>query len=167
MTYGEALDGGSSPATGDFAVTVGGNDRTVSGVSISGSAVTLTLNPEVEHGDAGIRVSYTVPTGAGANPIRDAVGNEALALSNRSVTNTTEAPNTAPEITSSSSISVPENQVLARRLAGRDTDPGDEVTGWAIVGGADQGRFEITSDTGDLSFQDAPDFEGPETTSMR
>ena len=161
LTYREALDGGSSPASGDFAVTVGGNDRTVSGVSVSGSVVTLTLNPEVEHGDRAIRVSYTIPTGAGANPIRDTVGNEALALSNRSVTNTTDAPNTAPQITSPGSINVPENQVLVRRLAGSDSDPGDEVTGWAIVGGADQGQFEITADTGDLSFRDAPDFEAP------
>ena len=161
LTYREALDGGASPASGDFAVTVGGNDRTVSGVSVSGSVVTLTLNPEVEHGDRAIRVSYTIPTGAGANPIRDTVGNEALALSNRSVTNTTDAPNTAPQITSPGSINVPENQVLVRRLAGSDSDPGDEVTGWAIVGGADQGQFEITADTGDLSFRDAPDFEAP------
>ena len=161
LTYREALDGGSSPASGDFSVTVGSNDRTVSGVSVSGSVVRLTLNPEVEHGDRAIRVSYTIPTGAGANPIRDTVGNEALALSNRSVTNTTDAPNTAPQITSPGSINVPENQVLVRRLAGSDSDAGDEVTGWAIVGGADQGQFEITSDTGDLSFRDAPDFEAP------
>ena len=53
LTYREALDGGSSPASGDFSVTVGSNDRTVSGVSVSGSVVRLTLNPEVEHGDTG------------------------------------------------------------------------------------------------------------------
>ena len=96
LTYGEALDGGSRPASGDFTVEVEGSGRSVSGVSIGGSVVTLFLNPAVEHGDTGIRVSYTVPTGAGANPIRDAVGNNAQGLSNRSVTNTTGAPNTAP-----------------------------------------------------------------------
>ena len=157
LTYRETLDGGSRPASGDFAVTVGGNDRTVSDVSVSASVVTLTLNPEVEDGDAGIRVSYT----PGATPIRDEAGNDAQQLSNRSVTNTTNAPNTDPEITSSSSFDVPENQIVARRLAARDTDPGDEVTGWAVVGGADQGQFSITSDTGELSFQSAPDYEDP------
>ena len=157
LTYGEALDSGSRPASGDFTVEVDGDGRSVSGVSISGSVVTLFLNPAVEHGDTGIRVSYTPDT----NPIRDAVGNEAQGLSNRSVTNTTGAPNTAPEITSPSSFDVPENQALARRLEARDTDPGDEVTGWAIVGGADQGQFTITSDTGDLSFRTAPDYEAP------
>ena len=35
------------------------------------------------------------------------------------------------------------------------------MTGWDIVGGADQGQFTITSDTGDLSFRTAPDFEAP------
>ena len=157
LTYGEAFDEGSRPAPGDFTVQVDGTARSVSGVSVSGSVVILTLNPAVEHGDTGIRVSYTPD----ANPIRDAVGNDALGLSNRSVTNTTDAPNTAPQITSPSSFDVPENQAMVRRLVARDTDPGDEVTGWDIVGGADQGQFTITSDTGDLSFRTAPDFEAP------
>ena len=158
MTYGEALDGGSEPATGAFTVTVGGAGRTVSGVSISGSVVTLTLNPEVEHGDTGIQVSYT----PGTNPIQDAVGNDAVEIGNQRVTNTTDAPNTAPEITTGAALSVRENQALVRQLAARDTDPGDEVTGWAITGGADQGQFSITSDTGDLSFGTAPDYEDPQ-----
>ena len=157
LTYGEALDEGSRPAPGDFTVQVDGSGRNVSGVSVSGRVVTLTLNPAVEHGDTGIRVSYTADT----NPLRDAVGNDALGLSSQSVTNTTDAPNTAPQITSPSLFDVPENQMLVRRLAARDTDPGDEVTGWDIVGGADQGQFTITSDTGDLSFRTAPDYEAP------
>ena len=161
LTYGEALDGGSRPAAVDFTVEVDGSGRSVTGVSLSGSLVTLALNPAVEHGDTGIRVSYTVPTGVGANPIRDAVGNQARGLSNRSVTNTTGAPNTAPEITSPSSFDVPENQVVARRLAARDSDPGDEVTGWALVGGADRFQFSIAPDTGELSFREAPDYEAP------
>ena len=161
LTYGKALDGGSRPASGDFTVEVGGSGRSVSGVSVRGSVVTLTLNPAVEHGDTGIRVSYTVPTGVGANPIQDEVGNDARRLSSRSVTNTTGAPNTDPEITSPSSFDVPENQSVARRLVARDTDAGDEVTGWEIVGGVDQSRFAITSDTGELSFREAPDYEMP------
>ena len=130
LTYGEALDGGSRPVSGDFTVEVGGSGRSVTGVSISGSVVTMTLNPAVEHGDTGIRVSYS----PGARPLRDAVGNEARGLSSRSLTNTTGAPNTVPEITSPSSFDVPENQMVARRLAARDTDPGDEVTGWSDCG---------------------------------
>ena len=157
LTYGEALDGGSRPAPGDFTVEVGGTGRSVSAVSVSGSVVTLTLDPAVEHGDTGIRVNYS----PGTRPIRDAVGNDALGLSSRSVTNTTGAPNTAPEITSPGSFDVRENQSLARRLVARDTDPGDEVTGWEIVGGADRFQFSVAPDTGELSFRTAPDFEAP------
>ena len=157
LTYGEALDGGSRPAPGDFTVEVDGSGRSVSAVSVSGSVVTLTLDPAVEHGNTGIRVNYS----PGTRPIRDAVGNDALGLSSQSVTNTTGAPNTAPEITSPGSFDVPENQVLVRRLAARDDDPGDEVTGWEIVGGADLSQFSVAPDTGELSFRTAPDFEAP------
>ena len=158
LTYGEALDGGSRPAAGDLTVEVDGAGRSVSGVSISGSVVTLTLSSAVEQGDTAIRVSYT----PGTNPIRDAVGNEARGLSNQAVTNTTGTPNTGPEITTYGPLSVGENQAVVGHLAARDTDAGDEVTGWAIVGGADRGRFSITSDTGELSFLTAPNYEGPE-----
>ena len=157
LTYGEALDGGSRPAPGDFTVEVGGTGRSVSAVSVSGRVVTLTLDPAVEHRDTGIRVNYS----PGTRPIRDAVGNDALGLSSQSVTNTTGAPNTAPEITSPGSFDVPENQALVRRLAARDDDPGDEVTGWEIVGGADRFQFSVAPDTGELSFRTAPDFEAP------
>ena len=157
LTYGEALDEGSRPAPGDFTVEVGGTGRSVSAVSVRGSVVTLTLDPAVEHGDTGIRVNYS----PGTRPIRDAVGNDALGLSRQSVTNTTGAPNSAPEITSPGSFDVPENQALVRRLAARDDDPGDEVTGWEIVGGADRFQFSVAPDTGELSFRTAPDFEAP------
>ena len=157
LTYGEALDGSSRPGAGDFTVEVGGNGRSVAGVSVSGSEATLFVNPAVEHGDTGIRVSYS----PGTNPIRDAAGNEAVGLSNHPVTNTTGAPNTAPVITSVGPFEVRENQSMVRRLAARDTDAGDEVTGWSIVGGADRARFSVASDTGELSFRTAPDFEAP------
>ena len=54
----------------------------------------LTLDPAVEHGQTGIRVSYRVPTGAGESPLRDTVGNAAARLSNLPVTN--ETPDTTP-----------------------------------------------------------------------
>ena len=128
-------------------------------MAIGGSTVTLTLDPAVEHGDTGITVSYRVP---GTNPIRDAVGNDADGLSEAPVTNTTGAPNTAPEIiTSRGLLDVRENQARVTRLTATDADPGDEVTGWAIVGGADRGRFTVASDTGELGFRAAPNFEAP------
>ena len=120
LTYDEPLDGTSMPAASAFTVAGGSQSRTVSGVRVSGSTVELTVDPAVEQAETGIRVSYTVPTGMGASPIRDAVGNAALGLSSEPVTN--ETPDTiAPtvsmvEITSdpgSDRIYVPEDEIQA------------------------------------------------------
>ena len=94
---GGARRGVEAGVTGDFTVEVDGQRaKRYGSVGKRERVVTLTLNPAVEHGDTGIRVSYAVPTGVGANPIQDEVGNDARGLSNQSVTNTTGAPNTAP-----------------------------------------------------------------------
>ena len=103
LAYGEALDGSSRPAAGDFTVAGGNSARTVSNVAVSGSAVTLTLNPAVAHGETGIRVSYR----PGANPIRDAAGNGAARLSNEPVTNNT-GDTTAPAVSRVEITSRPE-----------------------------------------------------------
>ena len=57
LTYDEALDESSAPAPSTFTVTVGGNDRGVESVDISGSAVTLTLASAVISEDV-VVVSY-------------------------------------------------------------------------------------------------------------
>ena len=103
LTYGEALDGSSRPAAGDFTVAGGNSARTVSNVAMSGRAVTLTLDPAVEHGETGIRVSYR----PGANPIQDAAGNDAARLSNEPVTNNT-GDTTAPAVSRVEITSRPE-----------------------------------------------------------
>ena len=120
LTYDEPLDGSSTPQASAFAVAGGNQSRTVTGVRVSGSKVELTLDPAVEQGETGIRVSYTVPAGMGASPIRDGVGNAALGLNNEPVTN--ETPDTtaptvsAVEITSdpgSDGIYEPEDEIQA------------------------------------------------------
>ena len=103
LTYGEALDGSSRPVSGDFTVSGGNSARTVSGVAVSGQAVTLTLDPGVEHGETGIRVSYR----PGTNPIQDTEGNAALGLSNEAVTNNT-GDTTAPAVSRVEITSRPE-----------------------------------------------------------
>ena len=82
-------------------------------------------------------------------------------LSNVEVFRAPGAPNTAPEITSPGLFDVRENQARVTRLTATDANAGDEVTGWAIVGGADRDRFRIVADTGELSFRAAPNFEAP------
>ena len=103
LTYDERLDRNSTPDAGAFTVAGGNQARTVTGVRVSGSAVVLTLDPAVEQAETGIRVSYTVPTGMGANPIRDVPGNEALGLSSEAVTN--ETPDTTAPTVSTVEIS--------------------------------------------------------------
>ena len=90
LTYSEALNT-TQPATSAFTVKVGGNNRGVDTVAISGSAVTLTLASAFRPGDT-LTVSYSKP---GTNPIKDAADNEAVSLAETTVTNNLAA--TAPE----------------------------------------------------------------------
>ena len=83
LTYDEALDDTSTPANGDYTVTVDTAPRDVSGVAISGMTVTLTLASAVTGGQTVI-LNYT----PGANPVQDTAGNDAAALSNRGVSTT-------------------------------------------------------------------------------
>ena len=74
----------SVPSAGDFVVTAAGSTVGVNGVSVGGSAVTLTLATAVEAGQA-VTLDYT----PGANPTQDMAGNDAAALSGQHVTNNT------------------------------------------------------------------------------
>ena len=105
LTYGEALDETSEPALDAFAVTVEGTERSVSGVSVSGRAVTLTLSSAVTVAQE-VTVTYTVP---GTNPTRDEAENNAPSLSSREVRNDTTGPPgtpTAPTVTAASATSL-------------------------------------------------------------
>ena len=90
LTFDEALDGNSAPPKSAFAVTVAGAARGVDTVAVSEKVVTLTLSSSVSSGETAT-VGYTVPTGAGAKPIKDAVGNAAATFSSAGVTNATAA----------------------------------------------------------------------------
>ena len=82
MTYNEALNSGSVPANGAFAVSGG---HSVTGVSVTGSTVVLTLSPAVTAAETGLTLSYT----PGTNRIEDIALNDAAALVNFAVTNST------------------------------------------------------------------------------
>ena len=88
LTYSEALDGGFVPLATDYAVTVAGSSRAVTGVGVSGSAVILRL-ASVATSAQTVTLSYMVPT---TNALRDVGGTEAAALTNHTVTNGTAAP---------------------------------------------------------------------------
>ncbi|WP_035301337.1 SwmB domain-containing protein, partial [Acinetobacter sp. WC-743] len=66
LNYSEALDPLNPPVAGDFAVTADGQVVTVTGVTVVGSTVVLTLGAPVTAGQA-VQVGYTDPT-AGNDP---------------------------------------------------------------------------------------------------
>ena len=75
LSFAEALDPGSVPAAGDFAVSVAGAAATVSAVAVEDASVVLTLNAGAGAGSR-VAVSYT----PGTNPIRDRAGNAVAAF---------------------------------------------------------------------------------------
>ena len=68
-------------------------------------------------------------------------------------------PNTPPVITTTSPVSVGENQTAVDTLEATDPDD-DPITGWSITSGADDSLFNLTDD-GLLTFHTAPDYENP------
>ena len=122
LAWSEPLDAASQPAAGAFTVTVGTAGRTVSGVAVSGSAVTLTLASAVAAGET-VTVSYTVPAEADAARIEDAAGNDAAGLTGQAVANETptanEAPTGAPSITGTAQV----GEVLTALIS--DIEDGD------------------------------------------
>ena len=88
LTWSEALDQSSEPATSAFTVNVGGVARTTDQVSVSGNTVTLMLTYVVQVSDS-VTVAYATPTGSTANPLRDAAENNAADFPGQSVRNDT------------------------------------------------------------------------------
>ena len=88
LTFDQALSASHVPAGSAFTVTVAGSSRGVSGVSLSGSAATLTLASAVAHGEA-VTVAYTAPS---ANGLRDGSSNAVASFAATAVANNTPAP---------------------------------------------------------------------------
>ena len=88
LTFEEALDGDSAPATAAFTVTVGGSSRGVESVTVSGNSVTLILASAVTSQDL-VVVSYTAPADEEAESLWGAEGTAVESFINRSVTNET------------------------------------------------------------------------------
>ena len=72
-----------------------------------------------------------------------------------------ELENRGPEITGAGPFEVEENRTSVGRLEAVDWDEEDEVAGYGITGGADGGLFRVETETGELSFAEAPDYENP------
>ena len=82
LTYDEDLDSRNKPRTGDFSVTVQGERRDLSTVTVTGKTVVLGLGTAITTGQS-VTVTYTDPTADGddTNAIQDLAGNDAANLS--------------------------------------------------------------------------------------
>ena len=93
LTFNEDLTETPLPAATTFTVSVGGSQRGVDSVAISGSTLTLTLASAVTSTDA-VTVSYAVPSEAAAARLKDLSDNAAQDFNDRAVTNDTAAART-------------------------------------------------------------------------
>ena len=95
LNYDEDLDETSEPATDAFSVTVAGTEHAIDGVSVAGSAVTLTLASAVAAGET-VVVSYTAPSDTAASRIQDLAGNAASSFTDQVVVNNTPPAANSP-----------------------------------------------------------------------
>ena len=95
LTFDEALDTTAKPATSTFAVTVNEETRTVESVTVADRKVTLTLASAVVSADT-VSVAYAAPADPDARRLRDAAGNAAGDIAERTVTNATPVPGNEP-----------------------------------------------------------------------
>ena len=153
LTYDETLDTASVPAASDYTVSVADATRSLASatpVAVSGSTVALTLSSAVTPGQT-VTVSYAVPS---TNPVQDAAGNDAEALSSQAVTNNTRtAANTAP---TAAANTVTTNEDTAHTFAAddfgfMDADSGDALESVKIESLPAAGTGELQLDNVALS----------------
>ena len=102
LTYDETL-GATTAGTGAFTVSAGGSNFVVNSVTVNGSSVELGLASVIGQGLT-VTVSYAAPASNSATTnqaIQDVVGNDAVSLSSRAVTNGSTIDTTAPIYVSS------------------------------------------------------------------
>ena len=177
LRYGEALDEGSQPAAGDFAVSVTDSvtavvsQSEVAGVDVDGVYVSLRLSVRVRHGDA-VAVSY-VP---GADPIQDAAGNPAAALGAHLVVNNTRPYPSAGlrELELSGVGAVPAAQTRERVsqwsvLYGYSVSVGEAVSATTVTAVPADSRASVQVTTGDAAVVDGAQIDlgvGPNTITV-
>ena len=132
----------------------GGADAALFTIDATSGALSFVNAPDFEApGDAGSDNVYDVDVSASD-------GNGGSVTQSLQVTVTDVVENGSPQIVSSGSVSVSENQTGVVDVdASDDSDTEGSGLGYAITGGADASLFGIDASTGVLSFIAAPDFE--------
>ena len=136
----------------------GATELSVAAGAVDGTAVTVTRT-------AGTTAAVTVDVDLTTQPTLplNHTGYEfAKSTSNLPATILPDTTNAAPAFTSPETFGVAENQTAVGTVEASDDDMDDEVTGYALNGGADQALFSIGSTSGVLTFQAAPNYEDPQ-----
>ena len=143
---------GSGTATLVFGYTVVSGDDDDNGIWIGDQDRTLVGNRNGEPQNGTIT---SVATSAAADLTHDELGTD----SDHKVDGSRTTSNVAPSFSSSATISVAENQTTVVTVVATDSDTDDDITGYAITGGADEGFFSIGATSGALTFDAAPNYE--------
>ena len=143
---------GSGTATLVFGYTVVSGDDDDNGIWIGDQDRTLVGN---RNGEAQSGTITSVATSAAADLTHDELGTD----SDHKVDGSRTTSNVAPSFSSSATISVAENQTTVVTVVATDSDTDDDITGYAITGGADEGFFSIGATSGALTFDAAPNYE--------
>ena len=170
------LSGGSF--VGDTEIAVGSNTYTFTGIYVpvtgsfedqlifrmdadftSGEKATLELYIDVDGAGSTWAMSDFADSTAEGQMIR--AGEDFDWSSATTVTARLRPVTAAPAFSSSETFSAAENQTAAGTVLATDSDAGDDITGYAITGGADMALFEINETNGELTFKTAPDYEMP------
>ena len=141
-------------------IAMSGEGATLSGLD-TGNALTIargqssasfTISGDQDNDNVDDVVTLTLTTNA-----------DGVTLGSPSTTTVTiEEPNNPPVITTTSPITVKENQTAVVTLEATDSDD-DPITGWSITGGAESALLDLTNG-GALTFKTAPDYENPSDT---
>ena len=156
-------DESGKTVTVDYATSAETGDTATSGTDFTAkTSTTLTFDPGQEEkmftvqttddtdieGDETFTVTLSNPSNA---TISDATAKGTI--------NDNDDANAAPSFSSSAAHHVAENTTAVVTVTATDSDTDDDVTGYEITGGADQGFFSIGATSGVLTFKSAPNFE--------
>ena len=135
-------------ATATYTIS-GGADASKFAINASTGVLTFVSAPNFEGAtDFGANNVYDVIVQVSDGSLTDT---QAIAVT---VTNVNEAPT----ITSSTTVSIAENQTSVMTVTSSDPDASPTAT-YSIVGGVDAALFAINSSTGALTFVSAPNYE--------
>ncbi|WP_446376697.1 Ig-like domain-containing protein [Coleofasciculus sp. D1-CHI-01] len=133
-----------------FSIT-GGSDSSLFTIDANTGELSFNNAPNFESpldadGNNSYDVEITADDGNGGNDIQI-------------LTITVNNINESPTITSNATLNLDENTTLVTTVAA--TDPDGDIPTFSITGGTDSSLFTIDANTGELSFNNAPNFESP------